>query len=631
MEQRQRNLETHTHLAHPHNLFSSFHPPSPMPHLPFSILPTVCLIALLGVAVGCGTFRTEPTPTASIPSSPRPQPTATIILTIILPTPPPGATLTAMVHAYRLTRTPGAVQPPTRTPISAGTPTASATAVDGPSVYVLPEVAEPESPVEIRGENWQPGETITLRLGTSVENAQPTGVRSTVSADGTFATTLRVPAPWRGDSAIVVAESLDGQHRAVTRLYLASPTATSPPPPTATATTPPTPTPVPTASPTRTFRRWRGEYYANPNLQGDPVLLRDDNMIDFDWHDGAPATGVPIDRFSVRWTREVDFLTGGYRFSVEVDDGVRVFIDDQLVLNEWKITSTTTYEFKQVLSGPTEMRVEYYDAGGNATLRLRWQYLGRYPNWRGAYYDNRTLSGTPAVVRDDIAVKFKWADDGPAPQIPDDNFSARWTRTVSFDTGTHRFHAQADDGVRVWVDDRLVIDEWQTSTGEAGYSADVYLSGGNHDIRVEYYEAGGKAEVYVWWENLDAYSHWRGAYYANRQLSGQPAFVQNDVNIDFDWGGDGPDDVGADDFSIRWSDRWNLFEYGVYRFFARHDDGVRLWVDDALVLDEWYATGPVTHQADVALEVGTHELRVDYFEAGGDASIRVWWEVKPIR
>lgn len=548
-------------------------------------------------------------------------------MTLVLPTPPPGATLTAMVEAYRRTRTPASVASPTDTPPAPAqtqvvVPTEPPTPVSGPSLYVVPELTEPGTLVEVRGIGWEPEEEIDIGLGSTVENVQMIDTHGTVRANGTFAATLAVPAEWTGQDAVIVAQSIDGRRRAVTRLYLVGPTETAPPPA--------SPTPRPTATPTPTFLGWRGEYYDNPNLAGDPLRVRDDSMIDFNWGQGAPAAGLPVDAFSVRWTRRMDFLPGGYLFEVEVDDGVRVFINDRLVLDEWKVTSTTSYEFQQVLDGPARLRVEYFDAGGNATMRFQWRYLGRYPDWRGAYYDNPTLSGTPRLVQDDIAIDFDWGDGSPAPEIPSDNFSVLWTRTAQFGRGMHRFHAAADDGVRVWVDNLRLIDEWHMSAGEIDYVADIFLSRGSHDIRVEYYEAGGQAEVHVWWENLDAYTYWRGAYFDNRLLSGQPAFVRDDVTINFDWGKGSPDDIEPDNFSVMWTNRWS-FDAAWYRFFAEHDDGVRVWVDGQLLIDEWYETGPITHHADIELTAGSHEVRVDYFEASGDASIHVWWERAPYR
>ncbi len=595
------------------------------------VLLAIALPLLLWLSVGCGKFRAEPTPTMPALTLPVTPATATIVL----PTPPPGATLTAMVEAYRRTRTPAGIRTlvaatspagestPTETPQPALTPSPSPSA--GPTIHVVPEVSEPGAFVEVRGAGWQPAEEIEVGIGPTIDQAEMTGSLGIARADGTFSATLFVPASLTSMDAVIIAQSLDGQRRAVARLYLVSPTETVPPPPPS-----PTRPPKPTATPTPKFKGWRGEYYDNVKFKGSPARIRDDSSIDFDWGQSAPMEGVPADAFSVRWTRQIDFPAGGYRFNVEVDDGVRVFIDDQLVLDAWKITSTASYEFQQVLDGPTEIRVEYFDAGGNATIKFMWQYLGRYPNWRAEYYDNSSLSGKPALVRDDIAVDFNWGADRPAPQVPPDNFSVRWTRTVSFDAGTHRFHAQADDGVRVWVNDELIIDEWHTSTGEMDYVADIYLSSGSREIRIEYYEAGGKAEVHVWWENLDAYVGWRGAYYDNRTLSGAPAFVRDDPDIDFDWGKGSPDDVGPDNFSVRWTDRRG-FGSATYRFFAEHDDGVRVWVGDQLVIDEWYETGPVTHRGDVELTAGFHEVRVEYFEATGEASIRVWWELTPYR
>jgi len=445
-------------------------------------------------------------------------------------------------------------------------------------------------------------------------------------ADGAFIATIPVPERWKADSLLVVAQSRDGQRRAVARLYLIRPTATATAMP-----TPPPPTRTPTPSPTPHFTGWRGEYFANPTLQGIPLLVRDDPDVNFTWRDASPAPGLPPDNFSVRWSRTFELVPGGYRFHVRVDDGVRLWVNGQLLVDEWHVTSPTEYHANVVLEGgPTQIRIEYFDAGGNAEILFTWTYLGRFPDWRASYYNNRNLSGAAALVRNDAAIKFSWEDGSPAPEIQPDNFSARWTRSMYLEAGTYRFHAQADDGVRVWVDGRLIIDEWHLSSGEQDYTADVPLTRGTHDVRVEYFEAGGKAEIYVWWENLSAYTDWRGAYYANRFLSGRPAFVRNDPSIDFNWGPNGPNGIGPDNFSVRWTRHQN-FEGGTYRFFVEHDDGVRIWVDDQLIIDEWYETGPVTHQADVVLITGGHELRVEYFEGSGDARIRVWWELRPYR
>src|SRR5262249_41141772 len=111
--------------------------------------------------------------------------------------------------------------------------------------------------------------------------------------------------------------------------------------------------------------------------------------------------------------------------------------------------------------------------------------------WKGEYYNNTSLSGAPAMVRNDGAgfLNFNFGDGGHGSHcIPvSDNFSARWTRTVNFEAGTYRFTATSDDGVRLYVDGQLKIDQW-TAHAPTTYTADVFLSAGNHEIKLEYFE-----------------------------------------------------------------------------------------------------------------------------------------------
>ncbi|MDH7487483.1 MAG: PA14 domain-containing protein, partial [Anaerolineae bacterium] len=107
--------------------------------------------------------------------------------------------------------------------------------------------------------------------------------------------------------------------------------------------------------------------------------------------------------------------------------------------------------------------------------------------WRGEYYVNLELKGSPALVRNDRAVDFNWGDKAPAPGLPADDFSVRWTRSIHFDQGNYRFYAKSDDGVRLWLDGWPVIDQWRA--GPLSVSGDLANVGqGLHTVKVEYYE-----------------------------------------------------------------------------------------------------------------------------------------------
>jgi Tol biopolymer transport system component len=394
-------------------------------------------------------------------------------------------------------------------------------------------------------------------------------------------------------------------------------------------TAPLAPTPTPTATPTPVLAAWRGEYYDNVNLVGSPVLVRDDRAINFNWGYAAPAAELPIDNFSVRWTRKVYFPAGIYQFFVRTDDGVRVWLDGTSIIDQWRDAAGVTYTAEQTLtSGTHTLRIEYYERWGLAQIQFWWQRAGDFPQWRGAYFPNVDLVGDPTLVRNDAEIDFDWGYNAPSAKLPTDGFSVRWTRTLAFEEGLYRFHAIVDDGLRLYVDGYLVMDEWRDGA-QRQVTTERKVSAGNHSLRIEYYERTGQARVQVWWEKLTAYPDWRGEYWSNRKLEGTPVLTRNDIAIDFNWGRGSPAAaIPADGFSARWT-RTAEFDAATYRFRVVVDDGAQLWVDDQLILDAWRDGSAREVTADHALVRGTHSVRVEYYENTGDALIHVWWEKVP--
>jgi hypothetical protein len=195
---------------------------------------------------------------------------------------------------------------------------------------------------------------------------------------------------------------------------------------------------------------------------------------------------------------------GAYRFWAYVDDGVRLWVDGRLIIDAWYDQQAQMLTGEYVLggTGDHEIKVEYYDNLVYARISVGWERTGSasYDRWRGEYFANATLSGDPRVVRDDRSVDFDWDDDAPIPTLPADGFSVRWTRTREFESGTYRFYVRADDGIRLYVDDEEVLNEWHQTWGET-YQVDVTLSG-EHDLKLEFYEGSGDARIKLWWEPL---------------------------------------------------------------------------------------------------------------------------------
>jgi uncharacterized protein YgiM (DUF1202 family) len=274
------------------------------------------------------------------------------------------------------------------------------------------------------------------------------------------------------------------------------------PPPPATATPTPTLTPSPTSTPV-VIRDWRGEYFSNRHLSSAPVLVRNDVAISFDWGAGSPGSGLPADDFSVRWSRGLSFSAGTYRFYTRVDDGTRLWVDDNLVIDEWHDSASTTYSNDIYLpEGWHNVRMEYYERSGSALAQLAWERLEGYPDWKTEYYDNRKLNGDPVLVRNETEIDHNWGSGSPGSGVPADNFSARWTRKVKFEDETYLFRVRVDDGVRLWVGDALIIDDWQDGSLRL-VEAKRKISEGKHRVKVEYYDHWGDARIEVTWKRVE--------------------------------------------------------------------------------------------------------------------------------
>jgi len=127
---------------------------------------------------------------------------------------------------------------------------------------------------------------------------------------------------------------------------------------------------------------------------------------------------------------------------------------------------------------------------------------GVYPDWKAEYWDNRRLEGDPVLVRYDEHINFDWKRGSPAYRIPNDRFSARWTRQMFFAQGQYRIFCHADDGFRLSVDGIQQLNEWHDFTPTPGvYSVDLWLEGA-HDLKMEYYERQGVARAYLWWVKI---------------------------------------------------------------------------------------------------------------------------------
>ena len=111
------------------------------------------------------------------------------------------------------------------------------------------------------------------------------------------------------------------------------------------------------------------------------------------------------------------------------------------------------------------------------------------------FYAGKDLAGDPLLTRQDTAVDFNWTGK-PADGVPHDNFSARWTGTiVATATGPYLFAVRSDDGSRVKIDGKTVVDSWSDHQAQTASDTVELKAGQSYDLAVEYYQGGGEAIV----------------------------------------------------------------------------------------------------------------------------------------
>jgi beta-glucosidase len=125
---------------------------------------------------------------------------------------------------------------------------------------------------------------------------------------------------------------------------------------------------------------------------------------------------------------------------------------------------------------------------------------GVAPGINGEYFDNNRLTGAPRLTRVDRQIDFRWTLSSPGRGIPVDFYSARWTgRVVVPAGGVKQIGIEGNDGYRLWIDGRLLLDNWRKQSFRRSL-VEVNLAPGPHDFRLEYFESTGNARLRLVWD-----------------------------------------------------------------------------------------------------------------------------------
>lgn len=358
----------------------------------------------------------------------------------------------------------------------------------------------------------------------------------------------------------------------------------------------------------------------------------------------APAPGVGTDNYLARYTGSILVpSTGAYTFQVEADDGVRLYIDcnnddsfqgSELLIDRWVEQSTATYQAScpgNLTAGTRyRFRVEYYERGGEQSIRLSWagpapvggtQNVIPRGNATQGLFSGVIDSTAPTIsaaglacgATNQILVTFSETLDVSSAQTLA-NYSLSGSHTVTGATVT-------GDGAAV----ALTVSPAMTTNRTLTVSNVKDLAGNS-------IAAGSTRSVPFAPTTLAAglLGNYFGQNGTARAYFGGNAVQRIDSTVDFNWGTSAPGvaGIGAEDFSVRWTGLIRIPTTGTYNFRTQSDDGVRLYINGSLVIDNWGDHGATLDtSAGISLAAGSYvPVTLEYFERGGDSTIRLQWQ-----
>jgi beta-glucosidase len=278
----------------------------------------------------------------------------------------------------------------------------------------------------------------------------------------------------------------------------------------------------------------KAEFYNNMKLEGEPVLTRTDEQVNFNWFQKA-APEVNEDLFSVRWTGKVKAPeTGKYFFDITSDDGVRFYFNDKLIINDWTDHSALTNSASvEMAAGQTyHIKLEFYDNGGEAICLMGWRLPG----------EDLTAEAVEAAKNSDVALVFA----GTNKQIESEGFDRPDLELPNGQSDLVAAVAKANKNTIVVLNNGgpVIVNQWLKDVSAVLETWFYGQEGGNAiaDVLFGDYNPSGKSPM-TWpekWEDCSAYGTYKSedsvTYYKDGIYVGYRHFEKNNIKPVFPFG-----------------------------------------------------------------------------------------------
>jgi hypothetical protein len=351
-------------------------------------------------------------------------------------------------------------------------------------------------------------------------------------------------------------------------------------------------------------------------LNGSSSRDNDGTIASYAWSKISGPSSFTIANAGTATTNVTNLAQGVYSFRLVVTDNIGSTSADTVVVNVAKAAGLV--------------------AGSGTGLR-------------GNYFNTASLSGTVVLSRVDATVDFNWGNASPGTGVMTDNFSVRWSGQVEPQySETYTFYANTDDGVRLWVNGKQLVNDWISHSPKENSGTIALVAGQKYDIVMEYFDQSSGALAKLSWSSpsiakavvpkTQLYptvvgvvpgggTGLRGNYYNASTPSGTVKLSRVDATVDFNWGTASPGSgVNTDNFSVRWSGQVQAVYSETYTFYTTSDDGVRLWVNGKQLVNDWISHSPKESSGTITLVAGQkYDIVMEYFDQSSGALARLSW------
>lgn len=341
--------------------------------------------------------------------------------------------------------------------------------------------------------------------------------------------------------------------------------------------------------------QWRASYINGSDLSATPAQVQNEPIIEQDWGAGQPGGicesckrtwygkkkctqyacwGLGTDNFSVQWTKQSNFDAGMYTFVANADDSMRIWVDDEEILNEGEEEAKTYWKTVEIPEGVHNVRVAYHDISGTAQASFK---FGKSENFNILNVVNFSNLGTGNISGSGIAC----GEDCEEIFYTGENI----TLAASPDTAsTFAGWEGACEGLEECT---VTMDAPQTVTA--------------------HFE-----------------SVWKAEYFNNQTFIGLPVVTRSENRIDYVVGENWalPEGIDAENFSVRWT-RQSRFEAGEYTFVVETDNDMgRVYLNNNEIVNENSIHQGQASWNTIDVEQGIHGLKVEYFSQQKEARVR---------